>query len=485
MKKYLMSILAALVVLFFAQPFSAATNVAPAGNAPSLSISVESPFVSVGYNVAVSVVTYGFSGDLQWESSNTTCAIVNDSGVITTLAEGETTITASFNEDGLDLSSSVTITVTKFVGLDPGESYFITNFATMKTLYLADASGSYYLGAGDWGNSNLNAWLFSVQNNGTAVLSYNSQAITAGTGRFIVAANTSFYKQKLTVARINSGEYAGYYTIRYGVHGYLSMHHTGMVQVSENLSASCYWSFVNSDFGSAVFEGFDYLDYDTTGNFGKFQTVFSGYGYTVSTITNPTPTQTYNAIQTNDVFLYHGHGLHSALFHYKEEDSEKVQTGVVAAHNERYTGETGVKKYINLLSENQLNSSRAVFYMACYAGKPNTKANADGTFGNLLEETFNKGAHFSMGPTQYVNSESNRIWIKQFLIALGQLPPEPVEDNEPEALTVKQNLEGAIAYANRNCDVLAHIKKTDPYTEYDDFPLNMIGDRIQYFGPNI
>ena len=177
--------------------------------------------------------------------------------------------------------------------------------------------------------------------------------------------------------------------------------------------------------------------------------------------------------------------MNSALFHYKEEDSEKVQTGVVAAHNERYTGETGVKKYINLLSENQLNSSRAVFYMACYAGEPNTKANADGTFGNLLAETFNKGAHFTMGPTQFVNSESNRIWIKQFLIALGQLPPEPVGDNEPEALTVKQNLIGAISYANRNCDVLAHIKKTDPYTEYEDFPLNMIGDRIQYFGPNI
>ena len=425
-------------------------------------------------------------------SSNTAVATVSNSGVITAHSPGSAIISVSAYDtvsDGYH-GYSFRVMVYDSFALQSSENYYIYSHNGGHQLLARNASGAVPIATTLASESELadgvtnDYWQLLQHSDGKYSIRFGTNALTLSGTNLVLSEYTGSYYQKFTIYRISDVNHAhhGGFVIRYGNFyvGLKSLNQLKLIAHTPGTSnvtdGGYFWSFIEKDRGTATIEGFSYSGYNTTSNFSRFNTVFSQAGYTVTTATNPTPTQTYDAIQSSEVFLYHGHGLYAAIFHYNSSGSK---TGLVGAHNERYTGESGVKKYINLLPENQLSSTRAVFYMACLAGASNSVPNDDGTYANLVDETYEKGAHFVMGPTLYINSGDNSKWIRHFLVALGYLTDELGED---PIIYEKRNIQDAIIYANDMCNIQAHADPDDPYTTYDEYPLYMRGNKFQYLG---
>ena len=77
----------------------------------TVSVSPSSGSISVGETLSLTATTSGGSGSLTWSSSNTNIATVNSSGVVTGVAAGSATITATYSGE----TATCSVTVTKAV----------------------------------------------------------------------------------------------------------------------------------------------------------------------------------------------------------------------------------------------------------------------------------------------------------------------------------------------------------------------------------
>lgn len=111
---------------------------------------------------------------------------------------------------------------------------------------------------------------------------------------------------------------------------------------------------------------------------------------------------------------------------------------------------------------NELAGSRLIIYFGCSTGNDCYASN--GSPHNLVDETFEKGAHCVIGLSKNVGQDSAFRWMEEFLF--GVLGGESIR--------------GAVAYANNRCQQYGGIF-IEGQTENDStMPLYIVGDKYQY-----
>lgn len=78
---------------------------------PSVSVIPSAASVDVGGTIALGAVTAPVGENVSWSSSSTTYATVNSDGVVTGVAAGSATITATITVDGTNYTDTCTVTV--------------------------------------------------------------------------------------------------------------------------------------------------------------------------------------------------------------------------------------------------------------------------------------------------------------------------------------------------------------------------------------
>ena len=230
---------------------------------------------------------------------------------------------------------------------------------------------------------------------------------------------------KFTIDRVESGTYKGLYLIRYG-NKYVSQDTNYNVYVSSSRTDASYWSFMQAEsnkYATLFCHYYSYIDSDgeeiicdTSYNYSYFKTVMENLGFYSGSYTNPHPSNAYTHLKTNDVFVFMGHGG-PGIISFNLTDNNP--TGCIAVNSNvaaRYvTGPT--VRYIESCTDNELSGGRCIFYLGCETGK-NITIN-DKTY-NLVNATFDKGAHFVFGTTESIEPYHVNLWMEYFLSAIQQ-----------------------------------------------------------------
>jgi hypothetical protein len=185
--------------------------------------------------------------------------------------------------------------------------------------------------------------------------------------------------------------------------------------------------------GEARLYGFNYVrdlngkdnTFYTMSKYEQIETWLDGIGYIATQDPNPNSSAAYTHLQSDDIFLYTGHAEAARVtFCGVNNEKDKIEEikGMILAHSNMTTNFPNLyypnKYYINTLTDNQLAGARCVLYLGCRSG--NSYTNSSGTY-NLVDETFNKGAHFVLGTTEQITNVQTDTWLEYFfnLVSYG------------------------------------------------------------------
>ena len=217
--------------------------------------------------------------------------------------------------------------------------------------------------------------------------------------------------QQFDICRVDDPDsnYDGLYLIM-NQGGYLTQNSNGdfhNVCRTTTLTSYCYWSFMKVEKRYADFFYFDYPAGDANGdgiidnfytgsNSSLFTSVFNSIDYTPSTRENPTASYAYEKLTTrDDVFIFAGHGAPGMIGFY---DYNGTLTGGILSHSAVAPLSMGSdRKIINSISDNGLAETRMVLYLGCETGVDFVRTY---TRYNLVDYTYDKGAHFVLGTTE-------------------------------------------------------------------------------------
>ena len=106
-----------------------------------------------------------------------------------------------------------------------------------------------------------------------------------------------------------------------------------------------------------------------------------------------------------------------------------------------------------------------MLYIGCHTGC--NYIGSDGTIGNLVDETFGKGAHYVMGPLVGILTDDGDLWMQYFLSS--------IEDGN--------SLQAAVDYATLQIGITVVKYLDDEGNEtyaYEQISFYCIGDGYQY-----
>lgn len=457
---------------------SGAVNiVSPTQIVPSATIDLNTTKTTIeqGDIQALGCVVTPSGGTTSFTSSNSSIATVDQLGIITAHSVGTATITARYSYNGGVYTDTVTITVvprSTVQGIQNGTFYYIMNYSNGKLMGLQTASdaNNTNVHVGDITQNTRYQWIAEVQTDGKIqfinVYSPTKKCLNVTNGYNLdIYTDSNQSYQKFTVERVNDSEsdYDGLYTIKNG-NMYLGKSTTNSVWLKSTLSSDCYWSFMAVPLQYAEFFSFDYpLEghrFQTNANYAYFKTVFDSYNYATSwSYENNYAFAAYDCMtKRDDVFVFAGHGSPGQIAFF---NFEGICTGAIsAARGIRPSASTATDmKYISDIEANGLSHARAIIYLGCETGANHSEGSV-----NLVDRTFNKGAHFVLGVEVVVYASHHNEWLQYFL--------ENIEQG--------YNIEDSIYYATE--DLGGIIVEGVNYTE---IPLYTRGDSSQYLAiPN-
>lgn len=316
------------------------------------------------------------------------------------------------------------------VGICSGTTYYIKNLFDGK--YLDVYNGGDSNGTNVWTYSfNATAaqkWRVVRNSDGTytffAEVSSNNRVLdVTGTNVDIWTYNSSLSCQKFTLIRDTTLAYGGTYKIMNGSNYVVvdAMNETVKVH-SLGSGLNALWSFEPVDKGDADIYTFYYENgsvlwifptyFDTRGAASTFIEKCENMGYTGYHFTNKSATTAYNYLRYDSIWVFNGHGVSAAdtgdplpaicFF----DDSGQVNGHIFADSSSLYYN-SSTDVAINSYSNNTLADAQCVLYIGCSTGKWH-----DGH--NLVNATFNRGAHFALGTTQTIHTNESEKWIKKF-----------------------------------------------------------------------
>lgn len=155
------------------------------------------------------------------------------------------------------------------------------------------------------------------------------------------------------------------------------------------------------------------------------------------------------AAYSDDIFVFRGHGGAGRIAFYDENGS---WLGRIAVNS--YVFSNSNSRCIDSCSDNQLSTLRCVLYIGCSTGVDFT--HSTGTY-NLVDSTYEKGAHFVLGTTETVYASDSNAFLNGFLTELST--------NQSNIYTCVQK---------------GVIKAGTVSSESGSYPLYYVGDSRQY-----
>lgn len=401
-------------------------------------------------------------------------------GLVTALKPGLATIRAKKYDPTVDrtIVSGVSIYVHDSAGIENNTKYYIMNYASGRLLSLEDSS--------DLPGTNvctrprsartLSQWETSLLSDGR----FKLKSVYSTLDQYLdVAGNEvdAFYDfgsdcVKFNIDRVASGMYEGLYLIRYNDQYYVTQDENYNVCITSTPTDKSYWSFMKSNKGSASFYCLDthYKDddevihnYDVSLHMIDFLAIIDQeLEYDAYTYENELIAQNaFNNLNVNDIFIYAGHGSPGTIYFNDEEDN--IHGGIIV-NSLFFEGLPPNYRYMDDFDDNELANARCVIYMACNTGVD--KLNASGDRYNLVDTTFEKGAHFVLGTTKAMHMDSVNNWIEDFLgyILLGY------------------NIEDATCFASEDLGYILVNEQKDDGTSilHWGLPKYCVGDGSQY-----
>lgn len=452
-----------------------------------VNVEKESGYLFVGYTQNATCTTSPSGLAVTWSSSNPDVATVNNAGIITGVAHGSATITATYCDSvlGMEYSDSVNVNVRSSCGLRDETQYYIMNYDTSYLLSLELFTDTDYTNVCTRQRASYPAsmWTLEEQNDGRFQLINGIS--TTGKVLHVSGSNLDTYyldiytdlntdNEKFTIYRIPSGTYAGLYYIQYGTY-FVSQDESNNIILTTSPSNKSIWSFFATQPGYADIFSHDYHytdasnvehHFDTSVNDALFNLILgSALGYTANATTNGAATNAFNTLSRNNqqIFVFRGHGEAGILGFFEEGN---ISTGGIyadeAIQNVYIVGTD--RQFISDLSHNALTDLRCVLYLGCNTGGDITQ---NGITYNSVNVTFEKGAHFVLGTTASINNSQGNSWLKFFLNHINN------GESIGEALDNANDEFGSFTLTNEDGTV----------TNIDGLPIYYIGDDRQYPGP--
>jgi hypothetical protein len=313
-------------------------------------------------------------------------------------------------------------TTTDSTGIENSKLYYIVNAYTPQCMAPNSTSATEYTNVTTvsraWTQQTL--WKVHMTSSGQ----FQLQSFGGLSGVILEAFGTSIEVESadgdpteyFVIERINSGAFQGCYYIKQGEY-YVTRHSSsGNVYLSNITDSRSIWSFIKSDLGTAEMFNFSFTDNNgvttnTLGQRNNFMTKFSDLGYTVYSRTNNSSTVAYQRLQDyTDVFLFVGHANSGLIAFF---DSSGSQFGAISA-NGSVLSLHRPNLHIDDLSPNQLSHVRMVLYLGCNSGNDLNNST------NLVNSTYNQGAHFVLGVTDEVLPGLVNEWLYYFIDYLHQ-----------------------------------------------------------------
>ena len=409
---------------------------------PIVEITNTQKVLTIGETVQMTYSANMSGGSISW-SSNSSVADVSSSGLVTAKAKGTVTITVMYYNGTMSATDDIVLYVRNgVIGIKNNTQYYVMNSSANKLLSLTEQTDVAHslVGIRDMSDSAISKWKVDFQLDNTVqfinVYSPTAKCLTAENLYLYIDTDTNTNTnanatQKFTLERVATGDYKGLYLIKNGDY-FVSLDENDVVCLTTTATERSYWSFMEVNKGSAQLYGFKYTRkvngvdslYDSTTKFNNIKADLTTMGYLSLAHINLDVLDAYSFLQADDIFVYAGHGEKGRLsFCDKEETNQRTITGdkitgeilkgtILADKDMNEENLVFPNHYcINELSENQLSGARCVLYLACLSGKSYT--NSKGTY-NLVDETFNKGAHFVLGTTAKVSNIDVDPWMEAF-----------------------------------------------------------------------
>ena len=385
-----------------------------------IDVSVDATYLLVGGTRQVYCSTSPSGLSVSWSSNNTSIATVNSSGLVTGVSEGTVKITATYTDNSAGTTSSdyVYLYVKDSIGIKNNINYYVMNYSSMRYLSLETASDSnltnVYTRARS--TSTLSQWKTEKQTDGTfqlvSVYSSTGKVLDkTGTNIDIYPDNGASY-QKFAVYRINSGTYKGLYYIRHG-NFYVAQDSNYNVYLTTTASSSAVWSFMAVDTRYANY--YSIAAPNTNGRYDNYKSVMNLLGYTSNNWHCVSANNAYGFLRnTDDIFTFVGHGLETTsgqgMATIRFENSSGGYNGYITTNRAIVNGSNDYA--IDDLDKNSLCLERCVLYLGCKTGKTYT---VGGTSYNLVQSTYDKGAHFVLGTMEKITVSEAYSFLDTFL----------------------------------------------------------------------
>lgn len=291
-------------------------------------------------------------------------------------------------------------------GLRTGETYYLSNVATGKYMDVYNqekANGVNILLYGFNGQTNQR---FTVVHKGNGTYRLRPKH-ASGYAMDVTGSNVDIWQEgsygteDFTIMRNVSSQYPGSYYIKYGGMYVMSNAAENSVVVADTSTydSKALWSFEKVSHGDAYIFSTRYTNFDTTGMTSEVLSCMENrMEYTGTSNINPAMSSVMEALNTADILVVNGHGNPGILYFY---NGSGALTGTLSAKN------------IDALPINKLTSLRVFIASGCNTGKTSS------VNGNLVNSAFARGAHFTIGWNENINTFSTPRWIKSFFDKIG------------------------------------------------------------------
>lgn len=336
------------------------------------------------------------------------------------MSEGTVKITATYTDSSTGTTSSdyVYLYVKDSIGIKNNTKYYVMNYSSKRYLSLETASDSNLTNVYTRARSasTLSQWKTDKQTDGTfqlvSVYSSTGKVLDkTGTNIDIYPDNGASY-QKFAVYRINSGTYKGLYYIRHGYY-YVAQDSDYNVYLTTTASSSAVWSFMAVDTRFANY--YSIAAPNTTGRYSDYRTVMSALGYTSNNWHCTSAGSAYVFLnKTNDVFTFIGHGPETTsgqgMATICFQNSSGNYNGYITTNSAIVNGSSDFA--IDDLEKNGLTLERCVLYLGCKTGQ---SYSVGGKSYNLVQSTYDKGAHFVLGTLETITVVEAYSFLDTFL----------------------------------------------------------------------
>lgn len=390
----------------------------------TVDVSASPTYMLVGQTKQVSCSTNPSGVNVSWSSDNTAVATVNSSGLVTGISEGKAKITATHinSTTGIIVSDYVYLYVKDSIGIEDNTKYYIMNYNSKRYLSLESASDTNFTNVytRERSTTNLSQWKVDKQTDGTTKLI----SVYSSTGRVLDVTGTNIdihvdndrTYQKFYVYRIDSEPYKGLYYIRHGNY-YVAQDSNYNVYLTATLSSNAMWSFMAVDTRCADY--YSIKEPDTSMQYNNYKETMNLLGYTSNKWHCISAGYAYDYLRnTNDVFTFIGHGAAisgQSCATIGFQNSSGNYNGCITANSTILEGlsiDNHTIYSIDALSKNALALERCVLYLGCETGVSYVTG---GISYNLVDSTYNKGAHFVLGTLEEISVDEANYFLNIFL----------------------------------------------------------------------